>query len=872
MRFILILLFFLSSLVGLAQTNRLGSLPNPPPGQFTIGMGTDGILKYKLNNQTDLPFKIDPRYNNLPIAQTVSGVRSLSLTKANSPAVINTFEGRKSGTWVLQADDDSTSDNGFTFLRTANGVGYLKLLGPYVTPYDFGAKGGNNDDTTPMALVLDHCKKTGVTLLLTTVFKTTSPISVSLANTTGVLALGGNRLSIIGTGQSSSGIRYGGPPNTTCLSLLGTADDMLNLEGFRIFPTDVTAKNTDGLFVQKLANPTISRISVSYMRTGMTLIDVGEGIVEKCLFDWNKQGSYITVGALGVAPNGIKFLSCAWNSNSNYGVFVENGCTNTFDACRFLSNGWDASAPNRNAVLIWFASFNGAVSVILTGCYLENNRGPHTVHIQVAQENALGSQGGSTVLIGNTFNRFGVTGMSDVVNDVYFDPVNLTSSGPVHSVTMLGNTFVGYYSYAADAAKKRVVFAPGGNAYSNYVVADNNYYQYPEEAPTANFTHKWLTTSLFTTFTTAQTAIDVAQNNAIGNNSTAIAANTSSLTTVNAKVTSLSADVATNTSAIAGKLAIATFTSYSALTAALIADRVTASTYTSYTALVASQLAGKLDISTFSTYSAATASLIADKVAISTYSSYTAGVAASLSSKLDISVYNSYTSAMATTISGKLDISVYSSYTAATAITLAGKLTAAGGSGSNNTFATPTSTGTATFTGKILRPYYNPTDNVVKAGQFGVQPHGAGNTTLTWNAHHDGTNWVRDSAGTAGLLQKLDSELGLIQTVAGTAGLASGALNNNRHVKWMLDGSMYLGTISSAPGSTSGYKWGFDNTTGNTTQTGTATAIQYRLSALNTAPASATDTGTVGEIRVTAGFIYVCVAANTWVRSALSTW
>jgi hypothetical protein len=54
--------------------------------------------------------------------------------------------------------------------------------------------------------------------------------------------------------------------------------------------------------------------------------------------------------------------------------------------------------------------------------------------------------------------------------------------------------------------------------------------------------------------------------------------------------------------------------------------------------------------------------------------------------------------------------------------------------------------------------------------------------------------------------------------------------------------------------------------------TGSATATQYRLSALNAAPASATDTGTLGEIRVTSGYIYVCVATNTWVRAALATW
>lgn len=37
-------------------------------------------------------------------------------------------------------------------------------------------------------------------------------------------------------------------------------------------------------------------------------------------------------------------------------------------------------------------------------------------------------------------------------------------------------------------------------------------------------------------------------------------------------------------------------------------------------------------------------------------------------------------------------------------------------------------------------------------------------------------------------------------------------------------------------------------------------------------PASATDTGTAGEICWDANYVYVCVATNTWKRSALSTW
>jgi hypothetical protein len=59
---------------------------------------------------------------------------------------------------------------------------------------------------------------------------------------------------------------------------------------------------------------------------------------------------------------------------------------------------------------------------------------------------------------------------------------------------------------------------------------------------------------------------------------------------------------------------------------------------------------------------------------------------------------------------------------------------------------------------------------------------------------------------------------------------------------------------------------------GNVTTNGNVTATAHNLSALNTAPASATATGTTGEIRVTATHIYVCTATNTWVRTALTTW
>ena len=53
---------------------------------------------------------------------------------------------------------------------------------------------------------------------------------------------------------------------------------------------------------------------------------------------------------------------------------------------------------------------------------------------------------------------------------------------------------------------------------------------------------------------------------------------------------------------------------------------------------------------------------------------------------------------------------------------------------------------------------------------------------------------------------------------------------------------------------------------------GSILSTQFKLSALNTAPSSAGDTGTLGEIRIDANYIYICTATNTWKRVAIATW
>jgi len=53
---------------------------------------------------------------------------------------------------------------------------------------------------------------------------------------------------------------------------------------------------------------------------------------------------------------------------------------------------------------------------------------------------------------------------------------------------------------------------------------------------------------------------------------------------------------------------------------------------------------------------------------------------------------------------------------------------------------------------------------------------------------------------------------------------------------------------------------------------GNLTTGSYSISALNSTPSSASDTGTLGDIRFTADYIYVCTATDTWKRAAISSW
>lgn len=63
-----------------------------------------------------------------------------------------------------------------------------------------------------------------------------------------------------------------------------------------------------------------------------------------------------------------------------------------------------------------------------------------------------------------------------------------------------------------------------------------------------------------------------------------------------------------------------------------------------------------------------------------------------------------------------------------------------------------------------------------------------------------------------------------------------------------------------------------DASNGNAWFEANVKAGKFLVNILNTAPSSSSDTGEMGEIRWTNGYVYLCTATNTWLRAALATW
>ncbi|GGH24614.1 hypothetical protein FAZ19_16305 [Sphingobacterium alkalisoli] len=128
------------------------------------------------------------------------------------------------------------------------------------------------------------------------------------------------------------------------------------------------------------------------------------------------------------------------------------------------------------------------------------------------------------------------------------------------------------------------------------------------------------------------------------------------------------------------------------------------------------------------------------------------------------------------------------------------------------------------------------------------------------------------SSGSANIGGQGNSATHLRSVTVGGVGLVSGSSQQTLVGQYNAPSSFGLFVVGRGTNNDNRINAFEVNSSGNATVEGNLTTAQYRLSSLNTAPISATATGSTGEIRITSTHIYVCVATNTWVRSALTTW
>ena len=208
---------------------------------------------------------------------------------------------------------------------------------------------------------------------------------------------------------------------------------------------------------------------------------------------------------------------------------------------------------------------------------------------------------------------------------------------------------------------------------------------------------------------------------------------------------------------------------------------------------------------------------------------------------------------------------------------LGGTLTIGGTYGVDRTlFIGRNMTGSTSFNG-ILNEGIIQTDVTTSAIYYRTQARGANGLALTNIVHYYAQ---QQSLGTGSTLTNQfgyhaeSSLVGATNNYGFYGNIASGTGRWNLYMNGTaanyLNGNTLIGSTTD-----SGEKLQVNGTmkvTGASTFSSTITSTQFRLSALNTAPATAASTGTLGEIRIDADYIYICTATNTWKRVEIATW
>lgn len=180
-----------------------------------------------------------------------------------------------------------------------------------------------------------------------------------------------------------------------------------------------------------------------------------------------------------------------------------------------------------------------------------------------------------------------------------------------------------------------------------------------------------------------------------------------------------------------------------------------------------------------------------------------------------------------------------------------------------------TATGNGTFGGNVSASGNVSSNRLVSSVATGTAPLVVASTTKVTNLNADYVDgYTTSSTATANTIAVRDASAYITASVFKATGgvmLLDESVPNNYVVisaPSALTGNHVITLPASNPST--------GQTLISTDTEGTLSFDWPRLG--GTAPTSATSTGTAGEIRYDSGYVYVCVATNTWKRAQLATW
>lgn len=282
-------------------------------------------------------------------------------------------------------------------------------------------------------------------------------------------------VSIRGAGSGATKILYSG--TGTAFTYKGAQPNGVNsfctIEGIRFEGVSQTAGT--GLTLLDASGFTLRDVVSTLFGTGINGIDVLQSTFEHCVFGANSAGGFFQYSNFS-PPNALTFINCEIISNLNTGMLFADPSTVLFLGGAVQGNGVGTAAANTYGIAIFggtgLGGLNGAAGATFISVYFEQNVGNADIWF------IAGAVDGATSLTATacTFNR--ISNVNFVTNNVRMD-VN----GPNKAkLTLLGNGFQGFNSYATDPSRRYVIVNPSGG--SVYDVTDlGNLYGSSVEKP-----------------------------------------------------------------------------------------------------------------------------------------------------------------------------------------------------------------------------------------------------------------------------------------------------------------------------------------------------------------------------------------------------